>query len=114
MAKPHQHHSKEDKKFLINLSIYNRDFLLGINSVRLSMAVALTAVLTSLFSILLSLRLIDAAYASLLSLIVLAVIWIGWWRSSKKMRQRLDMIHSQYKDYIEDLYPELKDSDFHY
>lgn len=106
--------SKEDKKFLINTSLYNRDFLLGINSIRLSLVVAMTAVVASLFSILLTLKLLNPIYSSLLSLILLAIIWINWYQTNRRLRKRITQIQKQYRKYLTEIYPEIKDSEFYY
>jgi amino acid permease len=106
--------SKEDKMFLINTSIYNRDFLLSITNIRLSLVVAATAVVASIFSILLTLKLINPFYSSIISVIVLFIVWLNWYIVNKRLRKRINQIQKQYRHYLTEVYPEIKDSDFYY
>lgn len=106
--------TKEDMKFLINTSIYNRDYLLSINNIMLSLVVAVTAVIASIFSIFVSLRLINALYLGIFSVLVIAATWIYWYRTNKKLRGRIKHIQKQYRTYLTHLYPGIKDSDFYY
>lgn len=106
--------SKEDMKFLINTSIHNRDYLLSINSIMLSLVVAVTAVIASIFSIFVSLRLVNPVYLGVFSVFVIAVTWVFWYRSNKKLRGRIRQIQKQYRTHLTHLYPDIKDSDFYY
>jgi ABC-type transport system involved in cytochrome bd biosynthesis fused ATPase/permease subunit len=106
--------SKEDVKFLINTSIYNRDYLLSINSNLLSLIVAVTAVVASIFSIFLTLNLVSPLLLGLISVIIIAAVWGLWYRSTKKLRNRIRRIQKQYRAHLTEIYPDIKDSDFYY
>lgn len=106
--------SKADKQFLLTTSLYNRDFFISIASLRVSLAVALTAVVASVFSIFLTLKIVNPIYASIGSFVFIVAIWLDWYRSNKRLRGRIDQIQKQYREFLTDLYPEIKESEFYY
>lgn len=106
--------SKEDIKFLINTSIYNRDYLLSINSNILSLIVAVTAVVASIFSIFLTLNLVNPLILGAISMVIIIAVWYLWFRANKRLRTRIRTIQKQYRKHLTEIYPDIKDSDFYY
>lgn len=103
--------SKEDKKFLITTAVSNRDFLLNVENIRLSLVVAVTAVIASILSIILTLKLINPLLAGIVSAAVILLIWVDWYSANKKLVKRIYKIRGKYTKQLKELYPDLQDDD---
>lgn len=103
--------SKEDKQFLVTTAICNRDFLLNIENIKLSLVIAITAAIVSIFSIILTLKLFDPLLACVVPAVLIVVVWINWYYSNKKLVRRIYKIRGRYTKQLKELYPDIQDDD---
>jgi|SRR3989344_3550975 len=107
---------KEDKQFLINLSLSNRDSLINVANILISICLAFSAFIISIYSIYVSV--VGANKNSLIvGLICLTTItpyWIWSLREYKKNVRNAGNFNLQYQNYLFKVYPELKNKRFYH
>jgi len=104
--------TKEDKKFLIQITISNRNYLGTIKSLLLAIVIGLTAFLIALYSMLVSLGLVSQSIANIIGVIILVAMWSHWYYWHKKIVGDARRLNEQYQEYLFDVYPQLKNSKF--
>ena len=103
-------YNKEDKKFLINLYLKNRDFLTTLSHIQMTWLLSISAFIISTFSFLISTQILTnyVLYVFIPMMTILALLWI---KIGKNVRQSLGgakKFNEMYQKYYFDLYPEKK------
>lgn len=97
----------EDKKFLINLSIQNRNYLTTVNSLLLAMVVGMSGFAVALYGLLASLKLVNQTAISIILVIVLVGMWAHWFSVHMKGVKFIAKLNSQYQEIHKTIHPEL-------
>jgi len=103
-------YSKEDRKFLINLSISNRDYCKSIALFIYSTLISVSALMISLYSIGVSISGLSklTIYIGIGLLILIGVIWIFVWKNYRKIvKNWIPKLNNQYQDIHKTIHPEL-------
>ncbi len=106
--------SKEDKQFLINITLLNRQFLVTLQTLMLSLAVALTSLIASIFALLITFKLEYKVLYGVIGVVLILGIWIHWYILYKKNWPSLKNTNEQYQKYFFEVYPSLKDTQFYH
>ena len=101
----------DKKKFLIKVTLSNRQFLITITNIQLAFAIAFTSLLTAIYGLLVTLG-SDKIYFGIITLVLVSVLWAGWYIKNKKILNDTQNLTKQYQQYLFELYPELKDNGF--
>lgn len=103
--------TKEDKKFLINISLHNRQFLIVSMSLLLAIFLAFTTLIIVIFYNLLVPSKIVRLYAANISVaILLLVVWVLWYALHAILSNYTKKFNEQYQKYFSELYPHLDDN----
>jgi hypothetical protein len=116
MVKPNwSSYPEDDKKFLIQLSISNRNYLVTIAIFIYSTLVSITALLVSLYSIQFSIIGFDLIWL-LFFIIIILIYWIVALISFNKLAKvYIKKLNNQYQDIHKTLHPELfKNVEYYY
>jgi|GEM_PF-6407689 len=106
--------TKEDKKFLIQLNLSNRDFLVNTANIIITTSLSITALLFSITSILLAFsysikdeseRIPIYVVAAILFLIGFAV-WVFYGRKASKHIANSKKLNEQYQRHFDEVFPE--------
>ena len=109
-------YSKGDRKFLINLSIENRNFLTNVYIGLYTMLIAFTALLISICSIYVSIVGLNLNSLSGIVIISLLIIisWIFVPIYLKKIHKGIKNLNNQYQEIHKTIHPELFKGGYYY
>jgi len=102
--------SEEDKKFLLKLSVDNRNYLTTIAYILLTVTFSMSAFIFSILSVLISLKLM-VEYLPYLAIFLFTIIGIIWYilgNEWKKDFERAKKLQEQYERELKELYPKLE------
>lgn len=101
--------NRKDKKFWLNLSLKNRDFLTSCANLLLSQLCAITAILISVCSLIIS---VVGLKNSVISLVIIGVFLSIYWswtiNKYKQLTKGIKNLNDQYQKYLFELYPHMK------
>jgi uncharacterized membrane-anchored protein len=100
-------YSKEDRKFLINLSVQNRNYLASVSSILLAMVVGMSGFAVALYSLFVSLNLISQKTANIALIIIVLGMWAHWFIVHIKGVGHMKNLNIQYQEIHKTLHPEL-------
>ncbi|MEM4153006.1 MAG: hypothetical protein QXK80_02745 [Candidatus Pacearchaeota archaeon] len=107
-------YTKEDKKFLINLSIQNRNYLTTVNNLLLAMTIGMSGFATALYGLFISLGLISQNIANTLLVILLLGMWTHWYIVHIKYVKFIKTLNEQYQKIHKTIHPELFKGGYYY
>ena len=106
---------KDDKQFLVEITLYNRDFLTTCANLILFQLFAFTAVMLSICSIIISIFGVKESIIPLIVIIIPLILY--WWWSIKQYKQivkNVKNVNEQYQKYFFEIYPKLKKKGFYH
>ena len=101
--------SRKDKELLFKLSVDNRNFLITLANLNITMTFSMTAFIISVLSILLVLNVFNEykQYLSISFFIIILIVWyIGTKQWRKNFKGAMDL-QKQYEKELKELYPNL-------
>lgn len=102
--------NKKDKKFLINLNLNNRNYLVTLSSIISNWTFSLTIFILAIIALIFSILRINkfTMIISMLLMLFILIAWIKGWREVKKNIKFSIEFNKQYQKYYKELYPRLK------
>jgi len=102
--------TKQDKKFMIQFDLANRNSLSNISMFMLSILLSVTALFVSVVAVIIALHGIDiyTIISTIVFMVLLIPFWIKYTRQAKKTVNYAKKINEQLQSNLFEIYPEYK------